>query len=118
MRVENKVKSIMLEMTCERCAVQNVCPKKGSSPLFISEKQIFCHLIGGYGRTPVDSEILSEESKKLVIKYGPCLTIAEIPHVYNGEISFELIKIFSQPILSDREKTNIPLDSLQSKSFK
>jgi hypothetical protein len=107
----------MLEMTCEKCAVQGTCPKNGSSPAFLLGKQVKCRLVGGYGRLPVDPEILSDESKRLAAQNGPCVTIAEVPYLNDdGAIDFEVIKVFSKPILSDREHTNMPLDSLYARS--
>jgi hypothetical protein len=107
----------MLEMTCEKCAVRETCPRSGSSPAFLLGKQMKCRLVGGYGRLPVDPEILSDESKRLATQNGPCITIAEVPCLSDdGAIDFEVIKVFSKPILSDRESSDMPLDSLYARS--
>jgi hypothetical protein len=61
----------------------------------------------------VDPEILSEESKAIVEQNGPCLTIASIPVAEN---EMQIFKIFSPPILNDREKPQIPIDGLYPRS--
>ncbi len=108
-----------LEMTCERCAVAQACPKNGSSPLFLpGAKRVHCRILGGFGKQPVDLSILSEKSKALVEKNGPCLTIAEVPRLEDELVTYETVKIFSQPVVSDREKpTAILGGQLNPKSF-
>lgn len=92
-------------MTCERCAVATKCPKNGSSPLFYGPgKRAHCHILGGYGRVPVDLAILSEESRVRAEKDGACLTIAEVPFMDDGHLVTETVKIFSGPVLGDRER--------------
>jgi hypothetical protein len=106
-----------LEKTCDRCLVSKTCPKSGSSPMTHKNKRYICRLIGGYGKSPVDESILSEESKKIAKLNGYCMTVAEIPIIQiDGNVGFELTKIFSQPIVSDRQKTSIPLDSVYAKN--
>ncbi len=107
-----------LEMICDRCAVAKSCSKFGSSPLIYLKKRYVCLIIGGYGKTPVDESILSETSLKLSKRSGPCLTLAYIPEVQEETVNTVLTKIFSPPIISDHEKTNIPLDSVYSRSHK
>lgn len=77
-------------------------------------KMVFCDLIGNYGRTPVDQCVLSEESKALAAKWGPCLTLVGIPTLDpgSGKVTLELTKIFSQPVLHEREKTTLNQDAL------
>jgi hypothetical protein len=80
-------------------------------------KRYICRLVGGYGQSPVDESILSEESKKIAKLNGYCMTIAEVPVIQvDDNVGFEITKIFSQPIISEHQKTNIPLDSLNAKS--
>ena len=106
-----------LDMTCDRCLVSKTCPKSGSSPLTHKSKRYVCRLVGGYGQKPVDESILSEESKKIAKRDGYCITLAEIPIIQeDNNVGFELTKIFSQPILSEHQKTKIPLDSIYAKS--
>lgn len=108
-----------LEMTCDRCAVAKTCPRRGSSPLYLQGgKRVHCRILGGYGRQPLDPEVLSEESKKRVEKDGPCLTIAEVPSVVDGVVVHETVKIFAHPVLSDRERTTVVLGGqLNPKGF-
>lgn len=105
-----------LELDCQKCRISSKCPKFGSSPLVIDGKQILCRLVGGYGRVPIDETILSEESLEKFKKDGPCLTIAEIPSFENGIVAFTVEKIFSDPVLNERETTNEQLDRLYPKS--
>lgn len=107
-----------LDMICDRCAVAKTCPKFGSSPLIYQKKRYTCLIIGGYGKTPVDESILSEVSLKLSKRNGPCLTLAQIPEIQDETVNTVLTKIFAPPILSDHEKTNIPLDSIYPRSNK
>jgi hypothetical protein len=94
-----------LEMTCDRCAVATTCPKRGASPLFYGGgKRVHCRILGGYGRQPVDKEILSSESLERYGKDGPCLTLADIPVLEDGQVSWETVKIFHQAVLGDRER--------------
>lgn len=105
-----------LEMTCDRCAVVKTCSKSGSSPLIHLKKRYTCSILGGYGKIPVDESILSEESKEIAKHNGPCLTLASVPEVQEGSVNMILVKIFSPPILSKHEKTNMPLDSIYPQS--
>jgi hypothetical protein len=110
----------VLEVTCDKCKVSEFCPKSGSSPLMTPDKQIFkCKLIGGYGRVPLDMRILSEQSKKLVEKNGPCLTIAEIPEYDepSGEVFYKVTKIFNPPILHEREKIGWNMRMIYPETF-
>jgi hypothetical protein len=111
--------SQVLEIICSKCQVSEYCPKSGSSPLIVNNKLAKCRLIGGYGRDPVDQSILSDESKKLSEKNGPCLTIAEIPEFddCSNIINFKLTKIFSPPIIHARENVPWQYDMLYPKSF-
>lgn len=98
-----------LNMTCERCKVASHCDLKGTSPLILNRKEIYhCRIVGNYGRDPIDQTVLSEESKQKVAEHGPCLTIAEIPVLDDsGVIVYQTKKIFSEPILHDREKKGV-----------
>ena len=108
---------MVLEMFCSRCLVSKTCPKSGSSPMTHKNKRNICRIIGGYGQKPVDESILSEENKKIAKQNGYCITLAEIPILQeDNNVGFELTKIFSQPILSPRQKSNIPLDSMYARS--
>jgi hypothetical protein len=75
-------------------------------------------LIGGYGRMPLDEAAMSEETKKIRDRDGPCLTIAEVPTLdpNTGITHYETIKIFHKPILHPREKTSEMLDRMYPKS--
>lgn len=63
----------------------------------------YCHLVGGYGREPVDQSILSPESAERARLDGPCLTLAEIPKVGDRGVEYELVKIFNHPVKHERE---------------
>lgn len=64
-----------------------------------------CHIVGNFGRAPVDPSILSADSLDLAAKNGPCLTLAEIPYLdTSGIVLFETVKIFHHPVLHEREK--------------
>lgn len=110
-----------LDMVCSKCKIAECCPKKGSSPLVIpGKKPEMCQLVNGYGRDPISDDKLSEESKQLVDKQGRCLSIAEIPVLdeHTGKIYREIVKIFHQPILHPREKTNWQLDMIYPRSHR
>lgn len=99
----------VLKMECDRCAVANNCEARGASPLIFPGGMAFCHIIGGYGRNPVDKSILSEESKKKSLRDGECLTIAEVPRLEEtGRVEKRVVFIFSSPVRHAREKTSIP----------
>ena len=105
-----------LKMTCDKCSVSNTCPAKGRSPYVINGKIIgFCQIIGGYGREPVDTRILSSESLARSKKDGLCMTIADIP-TSDGED--EVIKIFHDPVLHARERAELPSDAHHPKGYK
>lgn len=96
-----------LEVECNRCLVASYCSKRGSSPSFTKNGKVhLCVLIGGYGRKPVDPQILSEKSKIAYENNGPCLTIAEVPSIINDDVFRVVEKIFSPPITHPREKPN------------
>ncbi len=108
-----------LEIKCKDCKVSSSCPEKGSSPLNHGKNQILCRLVGGYGRTPVDESILSEESKQIVNQNGPCLTIVEVPKIdESGRTVFKVVKIFSQPVLHEREQIDWRMNMIMDKSYK
>jgi len=99
----------ILSVECVNCRVSSHCPKSGSSPLVLpSGQMMLCRLIGGYGKKPVDPGVLSEESKKLAVEHGPCLTIAEVPIIdeCSGLETYQITKIFSPPVLHERETLN------------
>jgi len=106
-------------MECNRCVVAQNCPRRGSSPLVIDGKTLKCRIVGGFGREPVDRTILSEESRLVSDRDGPCLTIAEIPTVDDQKIvMLEVTKIFSSPNLTERE-THVQMTSsdLETRSY-
>ena len=108
-----------LQMTCSRCRVAASCPKKGSSPLTLKgNKKALCSLIGGYGRTPVSPEVLSQESREASLRDGPCLTLAEVPRLDEESelLVYELVKIFSPPILHERETISDHINMMVPKS--
>lgn len=93
------------------------CPEKGASPLNQGKNRVLCRLVGGYGRTPVDESILSEESKQTVSQNGPCLTIAEVPKTdESGRTVFKVVKIFSPPVLHEREQVSWHMNMIYPKS--
>ena len=96
-----------LTVACVKCKVASTCPRRGSSPTLVpkSKKQLFCQIIGGYGRDPIDTSKLSPDSLARSKRDGPCLTIAQVP-TWNPDINTymtELVKIFSQPNKHPRE---------------
>lgn len=105
-------------MECSRCRVATTCPRKGSSPLTMSGgTKMFCNVIGGYSKTPVDKSILSAESLVRYEKDGPCITIAEVPiRNTDGNINTEVVIIFSKPVLHERETTNMNQNMIYPKS--
>lgn len=109
---------MQLEMTCERCAVAEKCPKKGASPtLTQGGKRALCRILGGYGRVPVDPAVLSADSLVRSKKDGPCLTLAEVPALEDGQVVWELTKVFSHPVIGAREKPDAILgDHLLAKA--
>lgn len=110
-----------LNMVCTSCKVANTCPKKGSSPLILPNKrQVMCRILGGYGRKPVDLTKLSSESKAIIERDGPCLTIAEVPafDTSSGHVYFNTVKIFSEPILHSREKLAPRIQMMYPQSYK
>ena len=97
-----------IEVECKKCPVSHVCPTNGSSPTMSNGKPVMCRVVGGFGRTPIDDEILSEESRRQSEMNGKCLTIAEVPYMDDsGTVFAKVVKIFSQPILAEREKNPI-----------
>jgi len=111
-------------MECSRCPVINSCPKKGSSPLVMGSKKVYCEVIGGFNRKPIDEGSLSPSSLELARKNGFCVSFVSIPEKvvirsnhsksiyvddHNGHIDvvLKIEKIFHEPILSDREKNVI-----------
>ena len=93
-----------LEMTCDKCKVAETCPAKGASPLLIGGKMAAkCQLVGGYGRNPVDRDVLGVEARVASDRDGPCLTLAQVPRVEDGHLVRELIKVFSKPVRHGRE---------------
>lgn len=95
---------MFIEMECARCAVASTCPRRGSSPLLYGKHSIKCRIIGGFGKIPLDKSILSSESLKKTKKDGECLTVAEVPAIEDEIVIYNVTKIFSPPVLSDREK--------------
>jgi hypothetical protein len=96
----------VLETTCDKCQVRKYCPVAGSAPLSHENKLYKCRIIGGYGKEPLDLKKASAESKELMSKNGPCLTLAEVPGTdrSSGYLFYKVVKIFSPPNLHPREK--------------
>ena len=108
-----------LKMECKRCLVAKHCPKSGMSPQRLSNGiDVYCRLVGGYGRTPVDEKILSEESKAKAKEHGPCLTIAEIPDVVGKDFIFRVEKVFHPPVKHARETTTNMAHLINDKNMK
>jgi len=110
-----------LKMTCNRCKVSNNCSSNGQSPLIVNGKNVaICELIGGYGRTPVEENILSQESLSKSRADGNCLTLAHVPSFdeESNEIIYKLVKIFHSPNFHPREKTDFWQDSVIPKNHK
>jgi hypothetical protein len=93
----------VLQVDCVKCRVAEKCPRKGASPTVVNGKRLLCGLIGGYGRVPLSPSVMSEESRARSTVDGPCLTLAQVPTVKDGSVEYELVKIFSPPVLHDRE---------------
>jgi hypothetical protein len=71
-------------------------------------KRILCRIIGGYSKIPIDKSLLSKESIMKFDRDGPCLTIAEVPFLdESGIVVFKVEKVFSPPVLSEREKNPV-----------
>lgn len=103
---------MFIEMECSRCLVAKTCPRRGSSPVSVEKAVVKCKIVGGFGRAPVDRTILSEESMAASDRDGPCLTVAEVPDVdEQGYVTFTVVKVFSPPCLSDREKNVVTTSS-------
>ena len=68
-------------------------------------RKVFCVIVGGFGREPINKKILSVDSLLASEKNGPCLTIAHVPtwDVLVGNVRWETVKIFSQPVKHPRE---------------
>jgi len=110
-----------LQMECTKCKVASTCPRKGASPIVVrgsGTRKVHCYIVGGYGRTPVERRILSETSKQIADRDGPCLTIAYVPVIdeLTDELQFEITKIFSPPVLHEREKVGFHMGMLYPKS--
>jgi hypothetical protein len=106
----------ILEVECAKCRVSPTCPSRGSSPLLHGGKRHVCRVIGGYGRVPVDPGILSPESAARAAADGPCLTLAEVPALEGDLVVTTVVKVFSPPVLSDRETTTIMMDRMYPRS--
>jgi hypothetical protein len=83
------------------------------------KKVAFCRLLGGYGRVPVDTHILSAESLVKANRDGNCITIAEVPFLDpdTKKIAFEMVKVFAPAVKHPRE-TASPIDHLAPQSPK
>lgn len=95
----------ILLMRCANCQVASTCSKQGASPLTTGGRIFLCRLIGGYGKVPVDLDKMSEQTKEIAKRDGPCLTLAEVPVLDEASkfVTYELTKIFSPPVLHARE---------------
>lgn len=85
-----------------------------------SRKPVFCVIVGGYGRDPVDRDKLSDAARARSDRDGPCLTVAEVPvqdmatkHVYR-----ETVTIYHHPVRHAREKAELVATMLYPKSHK
>lgn len=109
----------VLEIHCDRCRVSEFCEKKGAAPLRYQNKDIPCRIIGGYGRKSIPVEKLSENSKKMAVKNGPCLTLAEVPYIDEGSgtLAYHIVKVFSPPNLHPREKATGIYDMMYPQTF-
>ncbi len=109
-----------LEMTCKKCKISGTCPARGSSPLALEggRKMAFCRILDGYSQHPMDDGGLSEESKKVRDRDGPCLSFAEVPRfdAPSGKVYEELVKVFHHPILHPRQTTTEIMDMMVPKS--
>lgn len=95
-----------LTVECSKCLVAPTCPRKGSSPAYTKAgKKVLCVLVGGYGRKPVDAEILSADSLERSLRDGPCMTIAEVPTFEDEMFEMRITTIFAPAVLHPRETT-------------
>ena len=81
---------------------------------------VFCQILGGYGREPIDKSKLSKESLIAYERDGNCLTFAYVPQ-YNKEdesLTRVLTKIFSPPVLHARESVSFNTEMMYPKSHK
>jgi hypothetical protein len=102
---------MILKRSCDKCEVSIYCPKKGSSPQTVGKgTPIYCEIYGGFSKKPVPVEKLSDNSKAISEKNGRCFSIANVPVVIDGIVSFELCKIFHPPIFHKREKSGLILN--------
>lgn len=102
-----------MNLTCDKCPLSSTCPRVGSSPLVTKGKKVVkCELIGNYGNKPVDREILSDASKALCEKNGPCTSYVEVPFEdeHSGLVAKETVIVFHQPIVHPRDKLVSSLD--------
>jgi len=62
--------------------------------------------------------MLSADSQRLAERDGPCLTLVEIPVIdeLTGEVGYVLTKVFSKPILHERETVGFHMGMLYPKS--
>lgn len=110
---------MIIEAECKSCKVSTYCPKKGSSPLIYQGKRFLCRVVGGYSSTPAPESKLSAESKKTCeANKGSCLTIVEIPRIEFDLLVYDIQKIFSPPVLMNRQHTSYQLDMLYARSHK
>lgn len=102
-----------VDVECSKCKLANQCPKRGASPVVYKNKKIYCKILGGYGRLPLDEEVMSEASKEISRNNGRCLTLVIVPILdeNSSTVGTELVKIFHQPVLHPREKTITIADS-------
>lgn len=111
-----------MPMTCARCKVAPTCPSRGSSPLTPpgSRKPVFCNLIGGYGRDPVDPERLSEAARARAAADGPCLTIAEVPALDEATkyVYRKTVTVYHHPVRHERETAGFTANMLFPKSHR
>jgi hypothetical protein len=108
-----------LKMTCDKCKVASTCPRNGQSPFqpHILKKPVYCQILGGYGRNPVNPRILSASSLARMQKDGPCLTLAEIPYLdaVTNTLRTEVVSVFSQPVRHPRETVPFNINLLYPK---
>jgi|688.fasta_scaffold677162_2 hypothetical protein len=108
-----------LEMECKNCRVSTFCPKKGASPLIENGRRYLCRIIGGFPAKEVSKEKISSKSLEICEQNGgKCLTIAEVPEKEDDIILYTLVKVFSPPVLMNRQATTYKVDILKQSSHR
>lgn len=67
----------------------------------------------------MDRAVLSNETRAVSDRDGPCLTLAYVPSVDDeGHVVHVLTKVFSPPVLHDRETVPWNVEQMYPKSHK